>query len=104
MPALGSSALGVYAELGAMRERDELDTSGLRLVQLDEYLVAPTDPRALVGWLRRDVAAPLAIPEERIVRLEGDAADPHAACRDFDAAVARLDGIDVAVLGLGPNG
>ncbi len=96
MPALGSSALEVYAALGRR--------SGLRLVQLDEYVVPADDPRSLIGWLRRDVAAPLGVPDERIVRLDGGAVDRQAACLAYDAAVARAGGIDVAVLGLGPNG
>jgi glucosamine-6-phosphate deaminase len=104
MPALGSSALGVYDELGAMRRRGELDTSRLRLVQLDEYQVDADDVRSLIGWLRRDVAAPLAIPDERLLRLDGAASDAAAACRAYDEAVVAAGGIDVAVLGLGPNG
>jgi glucosamine-6-phosphate deaminase len=99
MPALGSSALGVYAAMGRRPDRLEL-----RLVQLDEYLVPAGDPRSLIGWLRRDVAGPLGVPEERIVRLDGGAVDAEAACRTYDEAVLRAGGIDVAVLGLGPNG
>src|SRR3954471_11171780 len=71
MPALGSSALGVYAELGARRDRGELDTSRLRVVQLDEYAVGHDDPRSLFAWLLRDAATPLAVPRERIIRLDG---------------------------------
>jgi glucosamine-6-phosphate deaminase len=97
MPALGSSALGVYAALGPRPT--------LRLIQLDEYLgVQPEDRRSLLGWLRRDVAAPLGVPEERIVGLDGAAVDADASCRTYDAAVEAAGGIDVAVLGLGPNG
>ena len=105
MPALGTSALGVYAALGELASTGAADLSGLRLIQLDEYLgLDPGDPRSLAGWLRRDVATPLGIPDERIITLPGDAPDPEAACRDFDTSVAAAGGIDVAVLGLGPNG
>jgi glucosamine-6-phosphate deaminase len=105
MPALGESALGVYRELGRRRQAGELGTEHWRLVQLDEYLgVDEADPRALIGWLRRDVARPLGVADDAIVRLPGDATDPGAACRAYDAAVDAAGGIDVAVLGLGPNG
>jgi len=105
MPALGSTALPVYAALSSARARGELDTSPLRLIQLDEYHpIRADDPRSLIGWLRRDVAGPLGIPEERILALDGGAADPSEACRAYDAAVAAAGGVDVAVLGLGPNG
>jgi glucosamine-6-phosphate deaminase len=97
MPALGTSALPVYAAMGRRPT--------LRLVQLDEYLgLGPDDPRSLFGWLLRDVAAPLGIGDAGIVRLDGRARDAGAACRAYDAAVAAAGGIDVAVLGLGPNG
>src|SRR5690242_9101899 len=96
MPALGSSALGVYSGLG--RRPDQ------RLVQLDEYVVPAGDQRSLIGWLRRDVAGPLGVPDGRVVRLDGGAIDTDAACRAYDAAVDAVGGIDVAVLGLGPNG
>ena len=112
MPALGTSALSVYRELGVLRAAGSLDTTTLRLVQLDEYLGVPgDDPRSLFDWLRRDVARPLGVGDERIVRLGTDGvpddpdSDPaEAACRLYDRAVEAAGGIDVAVLGLGPNG
>jgi glucosamine-6-phosphate deaminase len=105
MPALGTSALGLYRELAAMRRDGRLDTSALSLAQLDEYTgLVPDDPRTLRGWLERDVAEPLAIPADRIIGLPSDADDPEAACRTYAAAVAAAGGVDVAVLGLGPNG
>jgi len=105
MPALGESALGLYRELAALRATGRLDTSDLRLVQLDEYLgLSRGDRRRLRDWLERDVAAPLDVPAERVIELPSDAPDPAAACRAYDAAVAAAGGVDVAVLGLGPNG
>jgi glucosamine-6-phosphate deaminase len=112
MPALGTSALGVYRELGALWAGGGLDTAGLRLVQLDEYVgVASDDPRSLYTWLRRDVAEPLGVTDERIIRLGSDdvARSPTeaalaGACLAYDDAVAAAGGVDVAVLGLGPNG
>jgi glucosamine-6-phosphate deaminase len=105
MAALGTSALPVYAELARWRTDGRADLTGLRLIQLDEYLgLAPIDDRSLIGWLERDVAGPLGVPADRIVRLPGDAPDPKMAARAYDAAVAAVGGIDVAILGLGPNG
>src|SRR5215212_3848699 len=103
--ALGTSALGIYRGLAGLRREGRLETSRLTLVQLDEYLgLDPSDRRSLIGWLRRDVAVPLAIGDERIVRLRGDAPDPVAACAAYEQRVAEGGGIDIAVLGLGPNG
>ena len=100
MPALGTSALGVYGALAGT-----IDGPAVRLIQLDEYVGVPADdPRSLYSWLLRDVARPLGLAEDRIVRLPGDVDDLAVACRAYDDAVAAAGGIDVAVLGLGPNG
>jgi glucosamine-6-phosphate deaminase len=105
MAALGTSALPVYAELARLGTDAVPELAGVRLVQLDEYLgVGADDPRSLLGWLRRDVCGPLGASDDRVIALPGDAPDPGMACRTYDDAVAAAGGIDVAVLGLGPNG
>ena len=105
MPALGTSALPVYRDLALMSRSGGIDTRALRLIQLDEYAgIAADDPRTLLGWLRRDVAEPLGIPDARIIGFDGVHDDPEAAVRRYDEAVAAAGAIDVAVLGLGPNG
>ena len=105
MPALGSSALPIYEALAQERGADRLRGSDLRLVQLDEYADLPAgDPRLLRGWLDRAVAIPLGVRAGRVIALRGDDPDPAAACRRYDDAVAAAGGVDVAILGLGPNG
>jgi glucosamine-6-phosphate deaminase len=105
MPALGRSALGIYRELAAARAAGRLDTSGMRLVQLDEYLGLETgDRRSLLGWLRRDVAAPLGVGDDMIIAWPLDRGDPATAAARYDADVAEAGGIDIAILGLGRNG
>jgi glucosamine-6-phosphate deaminase len=105
LAALGTSPLGVYAGLAGLRMAGRLDVSRVRLVQLDEYVgVADEDRRSLYGWLVRAVATPLRIEPERVLRLAGDAPDPGKEARRHDAAIAAAGGLDVSVLGLGPNG
>jgi glucosamine-6-phosphate deaminase len=105
LAAVGTSPLGVYNGLAGRCAAGDLDLSGVRVVQLDEYVgVADDDPRSLYGWLARDVAAPLGIELGRILRLAGDAPDPAAEASRHDAAIAAAGGVDVSVLGLGPNG
>lgn len=101
----GETPMGVYRELAARRRRGELDTSRLRVFQLDGYLgLAPDDRRSLYGWMKRSFLDPLGVPDANVVRLPGDAPDPEAACRAYDAAVRAAGGIDLSILGLGPNG
>ena len=102
--ATGASPMATYAELAGLHARGALDTSALRPVQLDEYLgLAPGDPRSLAGWMERSFSAPLGIEAERVIQLDL-ADDPELGCAMFARAVRAAGGIDLAVLGLGPNG
>lgn len=103
--ATGETPMGLYRELARRRERGEINTSALRVIQLDDYLGVPEDDRrSLYRWLRESVLAPLAISEDRVARLRGDREDTDVACRAFDETVRAWGGIDLAILGLGPNG
>jgi glucosamine-6-phosphate deaminase len=103
--ATGDTPMGVYRELAERRSRGLIDTSRLRVFQLDAYLgLAPDDQRYLFGWMRRSILEPLGIAEANVVRLAGDAPDPWEACRNYEAAVHLVGGFDISILGLGPNG
>ena len=103
--ATGNTPMGVYQELARRKEAGELDSTALRVFQLDEYVgLGPDDRRSLYGWTRRSFVDPLGIPIDQVTRLEADAEDPQKACQAYEAAVAAAGGIDLAILGLGPNG
>jgi glucosamine-6-phosphate deaminase len=103
--ATGASAQPIYGELAARVDRGEIDFSQVRPFELDGYLgIRLDDRRSLYAWLKRDVIVPLRIPEPSITRLRGEANDPVAACREYDRALDRAGGYDLAILGLGPNG
>ncbi|HEY3107973.1 MAG TPA: glucosamine-6-phosphate deaminase [Chloroflexota bacterium] len=103
--ATGNTPLGAYDELAGRHRRGELPTARLRVFQLDDYVgVRPDDPRSLYGWMKRAFVDPLGVPPERVVRLAGDATDPEAACAAYARAVRDAGGLDLAILGLGPNG
>lgn len=103
--ATGNTPMGVYQELARRRGQGSLDAGKARVFQLDEYMgLDPDDFRSLNGWTRRAFVQPLGIPDAQVTRLEADAGDPQLACRAYEAAVAAAGGIDLAILGLGPNG
>lgn len=103
--ATGDTPMGIYRELATRRVREQLDTSRVRVFQLDAYVgLAPDDRRSLFGWMRRSFLDPLGIPATNVVRLSGDAPDPWLACREYEEAVGKVGGFDVSILGLGPNG
>ena len=97
--ATGNTPLPAYAELA----KRNLDTRQVRAVQLDEYLgVGEDDPRSLYAWMRRDFVEPLGIAH--VLRFEPHAPDPGASCERYAQRIRDLGGIDLAILGLGPNG
>jgi glucosamine-6-phosphate deaminase len=101
----GNSPIGMYEELARRHQAGRLDASRLRIFLLDEYVgLAADDPRTLYGWLERALLAPLGIAATQVTRLPTDAADPPAACHQYDEAIRAAGGLDFAVLGLGPNG
>ena len=102
--ATGNTPLGVYAELAERRAAGQLDTSGVTVVQLDEYLgLGHDDRRSLYGWMRRSFLDPLGIGEERVLALPLDG-DLAARCAAFDRDLDARGGVDLAILGIGANG
>jgi len=103
--ATGNTPMGMYEELARRRNAGLIDTSRVHVFQLDEYLgVARDDPRSLFGWTVRSFAGPLGIPSNRVSGILDGASDPEVACRAYDAKIEAAGGIDLAILGLGPNG
>jgi len=103
--ATGNTPIGMYRELARLYKTGEWDTSRVRVFQLDEYAgVGRSDPRSLYGWLDREFLTPCGISADRVVPLFGDLDDLEAACQAFDRTVEKYGGIDLSVLGLGPNG
>lgn len=93
--ATGNTPMRTYAELARRVRAGQLDCSRVTAVQLDEYVgLDEDDPRALFGWMNKAFVEPLGIT--KVVRLT----EPQT----FEARLQDLGGLDLAVLGLGPNG
>jgi glucosamine-6-phosphate deaminase len=102
--ATGRTPMRTYARL-ALRAGAGLLTSSLRVFQLDEYVgVGPDDERSLAGWMDRSFVEPLGIDPATVVRLDGTNDDVASVCADYERAVRTAGGLELAILGLGPNG
>jgi glucosamine-6-phosphate deaminase len=103
--ATGNTPMGIYRDLAERRRAGMLDTSGISVFQLDEYVgLAPDDRRSLFGWTMRSFVTPLRIPPENVHRILDGRIEPEAACGAYDDLIDGAGGIDLAILGLGPNG
>ena len=102
--ATGSTPATTYRAL--VRARHEgVDFSEVRCVALDEYVgIATSDPRAYRAVVRREIADPLGVRPENVLVPDGNAADLVQAADAFEAAVRRLGGVGIQLLGIGRNG
>ena len=101
----GSTPLGMYGALVERVRRGELDLSRLHVYCLDDYLgVTPDDPNSLTGWLRRAFLEPAGIDPARVHAVPANDPEPEQAAARYEAELAARGGLELAVLGLGPNG
>jgi glucosamine-6-phosphate deaminase len=100
----GATPLGMFRALVAAAEAGDVDVSRVRFATLDDYCdIAADDRRRLLLWLRRELLEPLGVGDDRIVAFD-PAGDPEAEPARVEAEIARLGGIALAIVGLGPNG
>jgi glucosamine-6-phosphate deaminase len=101
----GSTPLGMFDVLAERSARGAVDLSRIQLFCLDEYVgVSVDDPNSLTGWLQTAFIERVSIPAGNVHPLPATAAALPAATQEFERALADLGGLDLAVLGLGPNG
>lgn len=95
--ATGNTPIPTYEALARLKP----DMSRTWAVQLDEYLIPKDDPRSLHDWMARAYVEPLGI--ENVLRFDLELG-PQKMCEAHAQAVEALGGVDLAILGLGPNG
>jgi glucosamine-6-phosphate deaminase len=101
----GSTPLGMFDELIGMIKNKEVDLSETQIFCLDEYLgVTREDPNSLTGWLWKAFLGPACIPSRHVHAIDTTDPDPAAASARYEQALIALGGLELAVLGLGPNG
>ena len=103
--ATGSSPEGTYKELIAAYNRGELDFSQVRTVNLDEYVgLEPTHDQSYAYFMRDRFFDHVNIDLKNTNVPDGMNPDPAAECTRYDALIQSMGGIDLQLLGIGPNG
>jgi glucosamine-6-phosphate deaminase len=101
----GSTPLGMFDVLAARSARGELDFSRVQLYCLDEYVgVDRNDPNSLTRWLWSAFVSRVGVDPQKVRTLPTTDEHPGQAAEAFDQDLVRRGGLDLAVLGLGPNG
>lgn len=100
----GSTPLGMFREILRRVDEGSMSISDMNLFLLDEYLGQSRDDEAsLTNWLQKEFLGPGNL-HENVHFVPSDDPDPEAAAARYEAELAGLGGLKLAVLGLGPNG
>lgn len=103
--ATGSSPIGTYRELIARYERGELDFSRVHTVNLDEYVgLDANHEQSYARFMRENLFDHVNIDPASTNIPDGTNADAEAECARYDALIRAFGGVDLQLLGLGPNG
>ena len=103
--ATGSTPVGMYRQLVAWYQKDDLDFSQVKTVNLDEYVgLAPTHDQSYRYFMQTNLFDHINIAPANTYVPDGLAPDPVEACRRYNDIIHGLGGIDMQVLGIGHNG
>lgn len=101
----GRTPLNVYRELVALYRRGEVDFSRVTTFNLDEFLgLPPDDPGSFRAYMERHFFQHVNLAAERIHFFDGSAERAARECTRYDGLLAEVGGLDLALLGIGPNG
>jgi glucosamine-6-phosphate deaminase len=101
----GATPLGMFDVLAARAARGEADFSNVAVFCLDEYVgVTGQDPNSLTRWLSEALLDRIGVRPEQLHTLPVTADDLDEAAAKYDRTVSARGGLDLAILGLGPNG
>ena len=104
-PASGDSPTGLYSELVSIIKKNKTDISDLWFIGLDEWLgMNGEDEGSCRFYLDQQLFNPLQIDKNKISFFDGKAPFPREECRKIDDFILGLNGIDLAIVGLGMNG
>ena len=91
----GNTPLGMYRLL---RER-KIDWSKIKIFMLDAfYPQEPNDPTSFASYMKTN------LPGVELNILDSNPSDPEKECQAYEAKIKQAGGLDLAILGIGPNG
>ena len=103
--ATGGTPVGTYKELIAKYNAGELDFSRVKSVNLDEYVgLDVSSDQSYVYFMRDNLFNHVNIDLANTNVPCGVSADPDAESQRYDELIRSYGGIDLQLLGLGPNG
>lgn len=103
--ATGSTPVGVYRQLIQWYREALLDFSRITTINLDEYRgLAAENDQSYRYFMNHNLFDHVNIRKECTYLPDGTEPDSKKACREYDAIIKGVGGIDLQILGLGRNG
>ena len=103
--ATGSSPIGAYKQLIKWYEKGDVDFSRVRTVNLDEYVgLAADHEQSYAHFMRVNFFDHINIDLKNTNIPNGTNPDEEEECARYNAIIRKLGGVDLQLLGIGPNG
>ncbi|MEN8249980.1 MAG: glucosamine-6-phosphate deaminase [Bacteroidota bacterium] len=101
----GSSPVLVYKELVNLYKEKNVSFKHVVTFNMDEYVgIAEDHPQSYHYFMRNNLFDHIDIPEENINILNGNAADLEMECEQYEEKIRAVNGIDLFLGGIGPDG
>lgn len=103
--ATGSTPVDTYRKLINLYRTGQLDFSKVTSINLDEYVgLSIEDEQSYARFMRDNLFDSINISPANTHILNGKAADLQSECQRYDELIIEKCGIDLQLLGIGPNG
>lgn len=101
----GSTPIGAYRELIALREAGKVSFKDVVTFNMDEYVGLPTGhPQSYRSFMRDKLFSRIDIPAGSVNIPDGNATDLEAECARYEDKIRALGGIDLFFGGVGADG
>ncbi|MCI6278557.1 MAG: glucosamine-6-phosphate deaminase [Porphyromonas sp.] len=101
----GSTPLGMYRELIRLHKAGKISFQNVVTFNMDEYIGIPKDhEQSYYTFMWTNFFSHIDIKPENAHILNGNASDLGKECRDYEAAIEAIGGIDLFIGGIGPDG
>ena len=103
--ATGSTPVGLYKQLIEWYRNGDLDFSGVRTVNLDEYKgISRENDQSYYYFMHQNLFDHVNIPAENTHLPNGMEPDSEKECRRYEELIQSMGSVDLQLLGIGHNG
>ncbi|MBQ7565311.1 MAG: glucosamine-6-phosphate deaminase [Lachnospiraceae bacterium] len=103
--ATGSSPLGTYRRLSLLYSEGRVSFKEVRTVNLDEYVgLSAENEQSYAFFMKENLFDRVDLAPENTHIPDGLEENEEQECEEYDRLIKELGGIDLQLLGLGPNG